>query len=220
MTELSWQRRLAIVLSAIWLALAGAISADEHNALMVFLMLGVLPVAFCWGVAWVWSGFRKQRTPTAAPPLDQQAAESVARATLFRWLAAIFLAGGIGVFYYAFANTGVEPAGQIGYLVGFYFWVPILAYVLWSGTFKKKKGVGALIFSVAFLGIAIYQAHGMLREEEETKQLLSKAQTMMLKLMNGELVERAELSNVGQYSSVLLVTHDFLSQAFGDFKAK
>ena len=60
---MSWRRRLAILVSAIWLAFIGAgLAGDGHEAdpLGAFLFLGVMPVAFCWGVAWVWSGFRKR----------------------------------------------------------------------------------------------------------------------------------------------------------------
>lgn len=221
MVELDWQRRLAIVLSVVWLVLAGAISSNERNSLMTFLILGALPMGFCWGFAWVWAGFRKHRATAVAtaPVVDEPRPESsVASATLFRTLAIVLLVGGVGVFYYAFTRTSVEPAGKIGYLLGFYFWVPVLVYFVWKGTFKRRRGLGALLFSLAFLGIAFYQAHGMFREEEEAKQLLSKVQHMMLKLMNGELIERADLFNAGQYSSMLLVTHDFLSGAFSDFQ--
>jgi hypothetical protein len=64
MIELSWKRRLAIVLSAIWVMLIGAGTASDTtgaDALAAFLFLGVMPVALCWGVAWVWSGLRRQR---------------------------------------------------------------------------------------------------------------------------------------------------------------
>src|SRR5687768_13459934 len=70
MGEISWQKRLAIVLSAIWLALIGAFSRSESDSLTSFLILGVLPIAFCWGIAWVWSGFRRQR-PTAPPAVTE-----------------------------------------------------------------------------------------------------------------------------------------------------
>jgi hypothetical protein len=64
MNELSWKRRLAILLSAIWVAYIGVWTASdttEANPLAAFVLLGAMPVALCWGVAWVWSGFRRQR---------------------------------------------------------------------------------------------------------------------------------------------------------------
>lgn len=219
MGHLSWQKRLAILLSIVWLALIAAISRSESDSLTVLLILGVLPIALSWGIAWVWLGFRKSRSTVSAASVETIPDEPVSGATLYLWVAAILLTTGVGVFYYAFSNTDVEPVGKIAYLVGFYFWAPILVYVLWKSTFKKRKGAGLLLFAIAFLGIAIYQSQAMLREAEDTKRLLSKAQSMMLKLMNGELVDKSEISGVGQYSTVLLVTHDFLSQAMGEFQA-
>lgn len=219
MGDLSWQKRLAIVLSVAWLAVVAAISSSESNGFAVFLLIGALPIAFCWGIGWVWSGFRKQRPPKpTAPSPEARPDESVSRATLYVWVGALLLAAGLGIFYYAFVKTDVEAAGKVGYLVGFYFWVPILVYVLWKSTFNKRKGIGLLLFGVAFLGISIYQSHAMLKEAEDAKLLLSKAQAMMLKLMNGELVERSQISDVGQYSSVLLVMHDFISRTMSDFQ--
>lgn len=191
MVDLSWQKRLAIVLSVVWLALIAAISRSVSDGFTVFLVLGALPIAFCWGIAWVWSGFRKQSPIAPAGPLETPADEPVSRATLYLWVAAILLTSGVGVFYYAFAKTNLEPAWKIGYLIGLYLWAPILVYVLWRSTFKRRRGVGLLLFAIAFLGIACYQSYAMLREAEDAQRLLSKAQTMMLKLMNRELVERS-----------------------------
>jgi hypothetical protein len=64
MPHLSWKTRLAVVLSAIWFLIALAIAGTEKNTLAIIGVLGVLPLAFVWGIAWVWLGYRKQRILT------------------------------------------------------------------------------------------------------------------------------------------------------------
>lgn len=221
MRELSWQLRLAIVLSAIWLVVAATISIGDPNGTVAFLMLGALPIGFFWGGAWIWSGYRKQHvTAITLVPISSERIEeaSIFSATFCRMVSIALTVSGLGIFYYAFTKTSVDPASKIGYLIGFYFWVPILVYVIWKDFFKKKKGVGILLLSASFLLISVYQSNSMLREAEEERQFLADAQNLMLKLMNGELVEREKLEDAGQYSPILFVLYDFLSGVFNDLK--
>lgn len=70
--EISWKRRLAIVLSFLWLAIFTAIGTSEQNGFAIFVTLGLFPVAALWGIGWVWSAYRRQRTPNegiTSPPL-------------------------------------------------------------------------------------------------------------------------------------------------------
>ncbi len=62
--EASWQRRLAIVLSFLWLAAIAAVGADERHGFALFLVLGLLPLAVIWGIWWVWSAYRRQKNPS------------------------------------------------------------------------------------------------------------------------------------------------------------
>ena len=66
--EMSWKRRLAIVLSFLWLAVFAAIGASERNGFAIFVALGLFPVAALWGIGWVWSAYRKQKRPNESIP--------------------------------------------------------------------------------------------------------------------------------------------------------
>lgn len=71
-SEIGWKKRLAIVLSFLWLAIFVAIGASERDGVTLFFALGVFPLAALWGIAWVWWAYRRQKTPNndvAPPPL-------------------------------------------------------------------------------------------------------------------------------------------------------
>ena len=58
-----WGRRLATVVTVLWIALVYfAVGKDEK---IVFFLVGILPPALLWGVAWIWSGYRSQHPKIA-----------------------------------------------------------------------------------------------------------------------------------------------------------
>lgn len=59
-SEIGWKKRLAIVLSFLWLAIFAAIGVSERNGFAIFVMLGLFPVAVLWGIGWIWSAYRRQ----------------------------------------------------------------------------------------------------------------------------------------------------------------
>lgn len=73
--EMSWKRRLAIVLSFLWLAVFVAVGISERDGFTIFVALGLLPVATLWGVAWVWSAYRRQKAPKETSPSAQPLGE-------------------------------------------------------------------------------------------------------------------------------------------------
>lgn len=58
-------RRLWLVISVIWLVGTIAMVFDHHNAFMLFVLAGALPVAALYtliaGINWVIEGFRSDR---------------------------------------------------------------------------------------------------------------------------------------------------------------
>lgn len=68
MNEIGWKKRLAIVLSFLWLAISAAIGVSERNGFALFVMLGLFPVAFLWGIGWVWSAYRRQSPRRKSAP--------------------------------------------------------------------------------------------------------------------------------------------------------
>lgn len=61
--KISGKLRLAIFLSAVWLLLALFLAVtDSRFNLIIFLVAGVLPVAFVWGVIWVYRGFATDKS--------------------------------------------------------------------------------------------------------------------------------------------------------------
>jgi uncharacterized RDD family membrane protein YckC len=68
-SEIGWKKRLAIVVSFLWLAIFAAIGVSERSGFAIFVMLGLFPVAVLWGIGWVWSAYRRQSTSSrSAPP--------------------------------------------------------------------------------------------------------------------------------------------------------
>lgn len=70
-SEIGWKKRLAIVLSFLWLAIFAAIGVSERNGFAMFVMLGLFPVAGLWGIGWVWSAYRRQNAPKKSDPSIQ-----------------------------------------------------------------------------------------------------------------------------------------------------
>ena len=57
---LSGKMRLAIAASVLWPALAAAFMQPWKNDLFQFLYIGIGPVAVCWIIYWVFTGFRRK----------------------------------------------------------------------------------------------------------------------------------------------------------------
>jgi hypothetical protein len=59
---MSGLRRLAVLISAVWLAVVFAVSESDPRYFgpSFILAVGVAPVALAWGVAWVVAGFRRR----------------------------------------------------------------------------------------------------------------------------------------------------------------
>lgn len=57
---MSGPRRLAVFLSLLWVGYVtlNSMRRDDTFDLERFLMAGIFPVAFLWGVSWVVAGFR------------------------------------------------------------------------------------------------------------------------------------------------------------------
>ena len=148
MTEIGWKKRLAIVLSFLWIALAIVISVNEQqNSLGLFIALGILPPAIPWGIAWVWWGFRKrQRRPSNLQDnkessrinsdVDMVATEyatsnqTIARQLENKWLARAFATMSLVGFalYSGLLIRAVVIDGNIAYAIGGLLIPSIFAY--------------------------------------------------------------------------------------------
>lgn len=90
--EVSWKRRLAIVLSILWLAAFGALGAEErHGGFVIFLVFGLFPVVSLWGIWWVWSAYRRQKTPSQTMGNMFEGARRIAK------LIAVFIVVGFSI---------------------------------------------------------------------------------------------------------------------------
>lgn len=58
-TKFSWQKRLGIVFSVMWPVGAGLFLKPWDNRLLLFLIVGILPVSLGWAVLWIAGGFKK-----------------------------------------------------------------------------------------------------------------------------------------------------------------
>lgn len=59
----SGRTRLAILASGLWPAGAAVLLKPWHGSLVLFLVVGLLPVGLGWGIAWVVRGFKKGTGP-------------------------------------------------------------------------------------------------------------------------------------------------------------
>ena len=53
--------RLAILVSVIWPGLMALFLKPWNGNRLLFICLGVLPVALIWGISWVFIGFKKNK---------------------------------------------------------------------------------------------------------------------------------------------------------------
>lgn len=70
-SEIGWKKRLAIVLSFLWLVIFAAIGVSERNGFALFVAFGLFPVAGLWGIGWVWSAYRRQKRLNESIPSRQ-----------------------------------------------------------------------------------------------------------------------------------------------------
>lgn len=56
--RLTGWRRLAIIVSVLWLALLAFFLKPWDSNWLVYLSVAVCPVALAWGVYWIFAGFR------------------------------------------------------------------------------------------------------------------------------------------------------------------
>jgi hypothetical protein len=52
--------RLAILTSGLWLAVAAVLLKPWHGEIVLFLVIGLLPVGLGWAIAWVVRGYKKE----------------------------------------------------------------------------------------------------------------------------------------------------------------
>ena len=59
--RLSGWKRLAIVASALWLALSACYLKPKNDLWLFYLLMAAGPVVLAWGIFWVFSGFKKRK---------------------------------------------------------------------------------------------------------------------------------------------------------------
>lgn len=67
-TAWTWKRRLAIVLSGLWIVVWALLYVNDpyksmKDSITGMILLGVLPVAIPWASLWVWHGFARGEKP-------------------------------------------------------------------------------------------------------------------------------------------------------------
>lgn len=170
MAEIGWKKRLAIVLSFLWIAFAVVVSVNEpRDGLGAFVALGILPLSIPWGIAWVWWGFRKRQPRSASKPqggeesshinpnVDTVIAKNVshnqpiARPHENKWLARAFAATSLVGFalYAGLLIRAVVIDGDIAYAFGGLLIPSVVAYAAISKHRAPTKTV-TLVVATAF----------------------------------------------------------------------
>lgn len=179
-TEIGWKKRLAIVLSFLWIAFAVVVSVNEQqNSLGTFVALGVLPLVIPWGIAWVWWGFCKRQSLPASKPQDDKensrinsnfdtvASENVshtqpiARQLENKWLARAFAATSlVGLALYAgLLIRAVVIDSNIAYALGGLLVPSIVAYAAISTRRAPTKTITLVAATTISSLIAIVGFH-------------------------------------------------------------
>lgn len=67
---------------------------------------------------------------------------------------------------------------KLAYILGFYFWIPIVAFFVWRGG-GKRKGVFAMTFAILFLAAAGYESYKMYDEVRLAKSAVRELRDLM-----------------------------------------
>jgi hypothetical protein len=153
--------------------------------------------------------------PLAASKLETDSDKGNSEARVYRSIGALLICAGAIFFGYAVSKLGAQAAGdRIAYLIGFYFWVPIVVYFVWRSAFTKRRGFGLLLSGVAFLAVTLYQSIAILGEVEDLRRLSSMLQLMVLKAQQGEVLDNSQISTAGRYSPALVAVNDHYARIF------
>lgn len=140
LNQIPLSRRLALLLSGIWLFLSGifssAIGAEEFfpnfdaasRFLVTWLFVGVMPLGLVWGSAWVISGYRLKRNQETIREPESPDSEigqrhsvefrlNIYRMNYHKWFLRLWIIGTAVWYSYAFIASGY----QIGEWVGFHY---------------------------------------------------------------------------------------------------
>lgn len=212
-------RRLAILLSGVWLFVSGlfssVIGAEEFfsnfdfigSFLVTWLFVGVMPLGLAWGAAWVVSGYRRERDQVAmgdsGEGLRPQSIESLEGGgagtrlrVLFAQHPAWALVGGVVVV--VAVAIGLIPPGTspIEYQKGF---GEAFAYALTSPIHALAGAIGTLVFARVF--VAPWQRYWV----SYRATLLAQLWTGAVSMLGWALAAFADSEEVGMAVTLLLV---------------
>lgn len=210
MKPMGWKTRAGIVLSALWLIVVLVIASNETNATTFVLFFGVAPLALVWGIVWVVRGFREEKRADTASA-DPQAARERKAIWLRRLLGlALLISAFVAVGYFA-SRSG--DWGHWGYFLGYYIWVPLIAWALWSAVLKQKKGYLLLIVGVAYALAGTWEAFRLNRDYEEVTNFAKHGSAIFARMATGDSVSLDEITNAkfGRFEPLMLATQNYYS---------
>jgi hypothetical protein len=167
MNEIGWKKRLAIVLSFLWVTFALLVSVNEQqNSLVTFVALGILPLSIPWGIAWVWVAFHNRQPLSASKLQDNNESshiisevdtaivendshsQSIPRQHENKWLARAFTVTSLVgfVLYAGLLIRAVVIGGNFYYALGALF-VP--AAIAFPAISKNRAPTNTIILLVA-----------------------------------------------------------------------
>lgn len=163
MTQIPWKTRVGAILSVLWLILMYALAIEGEDWESEFALVGIAPVVFGWGVAWIVSGYRTQRKgstvlkSTSSQPKEptepaQPAQPSLAikkrwyESVRAVWVLIVFTLPAYSILFITSFTGGTPRPNEVGYA---FISTTVLFYVIW----KKRKWQGWL---GATVGIAVW----------------------------------------------------------------
>lgn len=198
-----WPKRIAVIVSVLWVLLALAFASSETNSLTGFIIVGAAPLTLLWGGYWIVSGFLASRRRTSRPlEPGVQATPAIASDSPSRTKSAFV--GACIVIAGLVAASLIGQSARVGYLAGTWMVYALLGYVLIRLLVKdglKAVVATTMLFSAGLVGQLLYERQLV----DDLKSSMRAAMPIFTSLNRGEIPETAVLANpkLGVFGPVL-----------------
>jgi hypothetical protein len=182
MVNLSWKRRLAILLSVLWVLVVGAMSTLT-GGLGVGLVLTIAPLIFVWGIWWVVSALPKRTVVVSEVGARTERGPPVAQDGEGTWPLLLWI-GIIGCFAIpigvrSYIDSGSGDAGRsFGQMLVTLLIVGAIAAAISRGKSASRKLAARLLVFTVMLGAGVFQANKIVDAAEERRAVANSLTTI------------------------------------------
>ena len=139
------------------------------------------------------SGVRPDATRDEQVKLRCETTSHVRAGLLLRTAPWILIPASVLLVVYAASRYGAGDSTQVAFrlggLVGNALWIALVSFLLWRFAFKKKKGLGLLLFSVILLSLSVYNSIGLLLHVRGYRPLTRELRAIASDVASGSAIE-------------------------------